>query len=85
MRMKRKTGLVIRRICRLKMIEKQKGIEIVKRMAADAPLQSNARALDDICGSIILAIFLVDDVILYLQGVGSSSSAENLHTTAKND
>jgi hypothetical protein len=48
MRMKRKTGSVIRRICGLKMIEKQKGIEIVKRMAADTPLQSNARALDDI-------------------------------------
>src|SRR5262245_20433170 len=48
MGMKRKTGLVVRRICRLEMIEKQKWIEIVQCMTADTSLQSNTGALDDI-------------------------------------
>src|ERR1051325_10642481 len=52
MRMERKTGLVIRRVRRLEMIEKQKWIEIIQRMSADTPLQSNAGALDDTLRSI---------------------------------
>jgi len=47
MGMKRKTRLVISRIRRFEMIQKQKWIYIIEQMAADAPFEPNSRAFDD--------------------------------------
>ena len=47
MGMKRKTRLVISWILRLKMIQKQKWIYIIQRMAADTPFEPNSRAFHD--------------------------------------
>jgi hypothetical protein len=85
MRMKRKTGLVISRSRRLEMIEQQKWIEIIERMAADTPLESNARALDNSLRFDNFSYFSRWRFHLCTSRVRWSSARQNLAITTNND